>query len=181
MIQQSGSVISYQQLQRAFGYSSINTVRNHLAYLQESYLLYEVSAYSYKLKERSTLPKKNYACDIGMMNSLSTKATDDFGMKLETLVFLHLRRKTKNIFYLKSSQYDIDFAVTEDRKISSLIQVCFNISDERTRKRELSSLLNAAKKWKVTNLKIITWSNSEELHLEGVEIQVIPAWKFCLS
>lgn len=63
--------------------------------------------------------------------ALQTKSTDDLGMKLETLVFLHLRKITSEVFYLISSTFDVDFCIAEKRKPRFLIQVCYELNDEK--------------------------------------------------
>ena len=178
LIQQSGSITSIANLQESFGISSPNTVRTYFQYLQEVFLLYEVQGYSAKLKERSTRPKKYYACDLGLWSALNTKPTVDLGMRLETLVFLQLRRLNMNVFYLKDSGFDIDFCIVQDRKPSQLIQVCYSMQAGKTREREIKSLIAAARAYHLSSGTIVTWDESENFVEQGTEIDVVPAWKF---
>jgi predicted AAA+ superfamily ATPase len=179
LVQQSGSLPGLGKLMETFRYKSVNTLRKHISYLQDAYLLHEVSAYSYKILERSTSPKKYYACDTGLMNALNVRPTPDFGMRLETLVYLHLRRSIGSIHYLKTKEYDVDFVAVENRQITKLIQVCYDMSAPNTRERELRSLVLAAKEWNVRDLKVITLSQEEKIQQDGLDIFVVPAWKFC--
>ncbi|MGK5083393.1 ATP-binding protein [Bdellovibrionota bacterium FG-1] len=181
LIQQSGSLTSLKKTLVSFQYRSVNTLRAHISYIQDSYLLYEVCAYSHKIRERSTSPKKNYACDTGMMAALHTKPTPDWGMRFETLVFLQLRRTYPEIFYAKGPDYDVDFAITQDRKISRLIQVCYDLNAPETLERELRSLICAAKKFPNARLQLITRNDERIIEQEGIKIEIVPGWKFCLT
>lgn len=180
LTQQSGSMTSLEKIKTAFEISSVNTVRSYLEYLKETFLFYEVRGYSSKLKERSTRPRKLYTCDLGMWSALNTKPTPDLGMKLETLVFLHLRRLTDQIFYLKESDMDVDFCILKGRKIGFLIQVAYSMENEKTEKRELRSLVHAAQKYKLLESYIVTMDEERLITEEGILIRVLPAWKFLL-
>jgi predicted AAA+ superfamily ATPase len=179
LIQSSGSLTSLQKLQRAFSFKSINTVRAYIGYLHDTYILHEVQAYSFKLRERSTLPRKAYACDVGLMTALHTKSTSDLGARLETLIFLHLRRHTSEVYYLKSSKFDIDFCLVTQGKIKTLIQCCYSIEASKTREREINALLAAAQAYGVDDLRIVTWSHREAIKCGQLTIDVVPAWEFC--
>ena len=62
----------------------------------------------------------------------------------------------------------------------ALIQVSYSISDEETRKREVLSLLKAAKYLKVNNLTIITYEQEDIINTQGYVINVVPLWKWLL-
>lgn len=180
LIQTSGAMTSLQKLRDAFSFKSINTVKNYIGYLHDTYVLHEVQAYSFKLKERSTLPRKMYACDVGLMTALHTKPTTDLGARLETLVFLHLRRQTPEVYYLKSPKFDVDFCVVERGKIKTLVQCSYSIETPKTREREINALLSAAEVYGLEDLKIVTWSHRETIRCGRSIIHVVPAWEFCL-
>jgi predicted AAA+ superfamily ATPase len=58
---------------------------------------------------------------------------------LENAVYLHLRRKHpfgKGLFYFKE-KYECDFLCIEKQSVSTLIQVCWNLENPETEKREI--------------------------------------------
>jgi predicted AAA+ superfamily ATPase len=185
LIQNSGGLTSLEILKKTFDFKSINSLRNYLGYLQDVYLIYELSAYSYKIKERSTLPKKYFAGDLGMMRALNSKPTPDLGAKLETLVFIELKRREQEIFYLKGDGYDVDFCISKNSKIKSLIQVCYSMTSEQVKKREIGSLVNAYKAFSklasIDSLIVITWDERLEIKIDGITIKVIPIWQWLLE
>lgn len=185
LIQNSACQISLNNLCRVFSLRSLNTIRQYVEYLQDSYLLYELTGYSNKLRERSTQPKKIYACDTGLIAALDSKPTPDWGQRLETIVFLHLRRRfPQQLYYWKSQKHEVDFAIVEDRRITRLVQVCYSLSSERTRKREIAALVAACERHQLKQAQIITWSERAQLRVQlgesgGLTIDVLPAWQFC--
>ncbi len=181
LVQQSGSMTSLANLEETFQINSINTLRSYFQYLQEVFLLYEVQGYSGKLKERTTRPRKYYVCDLGMWSALNTKPTLDLGMRLETLIYLHLSRSFPHVYYLKEPGFDIDFCVVKERTPTLLIQVCYSIQNSATRTREIRSLVSAAKQYRMKSGTIVTWDDEDSLVEEGIEIRIVPAWKFLLS
>ena len=107
---------------------------------------------SYKKSEQS-LPKI-YFIDNGL---LSLNGIDDKGRLLENLVFLELIRRNKDIAYYQNSlKEEVDFIVKEGKKVTSLIQVCYDAQDFMTRDRELRILLKASEEFKCNNLILLT-------------------------
>ena len=81
----------------------------------------------------------------------------------ENLVFLELKRRGKEIYYWKSSQEkEVDFIIKEGLSVKQLIQVCYDISDYDTKKREIKALLKASDELKCNNLLVITENKEME-------------------
>jgi predicted AAA+ superfamily ATPase len=115
------------------------------------------------------------------MRALNVKSQPDLGMRLETMVFIHLKQRHDEIYYLKSSHFDVDFVIKEQFKITELIQVCYDLSKEKTKTREVKSLIAAAIELKVSSLKIITRDDTDIISIEGFKIQVIPVWQYLVD
>ncbi|MFN0062429.1 MAG: ATP-binding protein [Myxococcaceae bacterium] len=178
VVQTSGSLVSYQKLARTFDFKSVHTVKRYLGFLEEAYLVQEVLAYSNKLKERVTLPRKYYAIDAGLIRSLRVKPTQDRGSELETLVFLQLRRQTRELYHYRTPAADVDFVVCEGGKPSLLVQACWSLRDESTRAREIKSLLAAGKLLRTSRHILVTWDEEETIEVGKKVIRVVPVWKF---
>ena len=66
--------------------------------------------------------------------------------------------------------------------IYQLIQVTWDMSEETTRRREISGIIEAAESTSCRNLLIITEDSSKEIKLEnGMIINVMPAWRWLLG
>ena len=59
-----------------------------------------------------------------------------------------------------------------------LIQVCWDISDEKTFNREIRGLKSAMDEFSITSGTIVTWD--DEASLEN-NINVVPIWKWLLN
>ena len=63
----------------------------------------------------------------------------------------------------------------------TVYQVCYDLSSEKTRTREINSLLTGAKATRCDNLYIITDFQSETITWDGKTIKVVPAHEWLLN
>ncbi len=107
--------------------------------------------------------------------------SEGFGQMAENLVFMELKRRGKEIYYWKDQkQREVDFVVKDGLKISSLIQVCWNVGDKVTKKREISGLTAAMDTFKLHKGIVITEDYAGEETVNGLRIAYIPLWKWLL-
>ena len=59
-----------------------------------------------------------------------------------------------------------------------LIQACYDLSDYRTREREINGLLKASDRLKATQLLIITPEEEGTEEVKGRRIRLIPFWRW---
>jgi predicted AAA+ superfamily ATPase len=163
---------------------SPNLVLEILSYLEEAYLLFQVPIFSYKIKDQKLYPKKFYCIDSGIINAVTIKFSENLGRLYENMVavFLFRQRGKKNIFYWKSKlQEEVDFVVKEGLNVKQLIQVCYQLSDKKVKKREVSALLKADKELNCpgeTELVIIT-RDLQKREKHGLrKIIYVPLWKW---
>ena len=120
----------------------------------------------------------------GLRDAVLLLQSDDDGKKLENTVFLQLYRQRTpidRIFYYQGKG-ECDFAVWRGVDIYQLIQVTWDMSEETTRRREISGIIEAAESTSCRNLLIITEDSSKEIKLEnGMIINVMPAWRWLLG
>jgi predicted AAA+ superfamily ATPase len=178
LIQNSSQKSSFQNLVNQFNFKSLTTVRKYLGYLMDVFLVAELRGYSYKLTERSTSRPKIYSCDVGLMNALWTKPTQDLGAKLETLVFNSLVKRKNEIYYFANQQHEVDFGIVFDRKIKQLIQVCYSLTNEKTYERETKALLFFSKKYDCDDLLILTANEKYEKKIGSKSIKIQPVFEW---
>ncbi len=63
--------------------------------------------------------------------------------------------------------------------IQQLIQVCWSLESESTRKRELRGLRAAMEETGCSQGTIVTWQD-ESKRVEDPDIEVVPGWRFML-
>ena len=163
---------------------SPNLVLQILSYLEEAFLIYQVPIFSYKVKEQKLYPKKFYCIDTGIINAVTTKFSENIGRLYENTVAISLIRQNgkDKVFYWKSNTHEeVDFVIKEGLKIKKLIQVCYELSNEKTKKRELASLVKASKELKCKQLLIITRDYAGAEKIGSQVIVYVPLWKWLLE
>ena len=165
---------------------SSHTVDNYINYLTEAYLLVELQKYSVKSKNR-IYDRKVYAVDVAMMDGREDAFVgDNLGWRLETLVYIELLRRNRplerDIYYYKNiNGYEADFVVCKGNKVQEIYQVCYDLSSDKARKRELRGLLTAAKETKCDKLFLITDFHRDTIQQEGKTVKIMPAYEWMLG
>lgn len=179
------AIVVDKKLKEAFGFGSQHTAKNYVGYLKQAYLLVGLHKYSPKSQQRLTADKI-YPIDVSLMNRRSDAFSgENFGWRLETIVYLELLRRYKSqgfdIYYFSERSGECDFVICEGRKAVVAIQVSYDIFNEKTRKREISGLLLAAKKTGCKNLLLLTDHSYEDIETEDYKIAVRPVFDYLLN
>lgn len=179
------TVVVEKALQETFGFKSQHTAKNYLSYLKQAYLLVGLHKYSPKSRQR-IIDEKVYPIDVALMNKRTDAfAGDNLGWRLETIVYMELLRKYKrqglDIYYFSNRYGECDFVICEDRKAVLAVQVSYDISSEKTRKREIAGLLLAARNTGCENLLLLTDHNYEDVTHDGYTIAIRPVFDYILK
>lgn len=174
----SPSIAATQELTDLFHFKSLHTTKNYIDYLKQAYLLIGVSKYATKSKLR-IVQEKLYAVDVAMMNMRENAfSAENLGWRLETIVLIQLLRKCKlngwDICYFKDRGSECDFLVCKGNQVQQCIQVSYDISSEKTRKRELKGLKTAAQITGCKNLLLLTDHEYGDTIFEGFDILIRP-------
>jgi len=179
--------MSFNKLKNVFGIKKVETIKNYVSYLSQTFLFFVLERFSFKLKQQMIAPKKVYCIDTGLINAISFRASKDLGKLMENLVVIELLRRKSywhdawEIYYWKDHQQrEVDFVIKEEQKVKQLIQVCYNIEDFNTKERELKALDKASKELKCNNLLVITWDYEAEEEFKEKMIRFVPLWKWLL-
>ena len=141
-----GSVVSPNNIADTLKKSSAeklshNTVLKYLRYFTESYLIYPVRLYNIKGKRLLESNYKYYVVDLGLKNIIQTNSPyTDLGHKLENVVYFELLRRGGEVYAGRSQKGEVDFVVKKPSGVTEYYQVAYTVNDEKTLKRELSSL-----------------------------------------
>ncbi len=167
----AGNEFSYNGLKKAFDIGAATTVSNIVSYFEDSYLISTVPRFSYSYKKQVMNPRKAYAIDHGLARANSVSFSRDKGRILENVVYLHLRRRYKEIFYFREKS-ECDFIVKDREGGLRALQVCYRL-DEDNLQREVKGLREAMETLDIKKGTIVTLDQDERLE----NIEVIPAWK----
>ena len=162
---------------------SKNTVYEYFSYLEDVGFVLPIRKFSEKESLRSVA--KLYVVDNGFPTIYGLK---DLGHRMENVVAIEILRKKHyfnpliNVYYwLDRQQREVDFVVTEGFSVKELIQVCYDVDDLNTKKREVKALLNASKETGCKNLYVITWDYDDVEVVDSKKVKFIPLWKWLYS
>ncbi len=160
--------ISANELAGELGMSSVATTKKFCDYLNEPYLFFYLPRFNNKLKLMNKAPKKVYVVDNGFVQSTAFNLSENLGRLLENQVFVELLRRgyipgQTLFYYCTRNDKEIDFVTRKGAKVEQLIQVCYDMTSEKTRKRELDALVEAAAELLCENLLTITNSQEEKI------------------
>ena len=164
---------------------SDHTIDTYCGYLQEAFLLLVLKKFSYKSRERIR-DSKIYVIDNAFIsNRTNTFSTENLGWRLENAIYIELLHRASkrfaDVFYYRDRTFEIDFIVAKDGVVEELYQVCYDMTNEKTRKREVNSLLQGATKFHCSNLTILTFDEQETITEGDYTIQVKSASQWLLN
>ncbi len=155
-----------------------NTLYEFLDYAQSVYLALTLRRYDTSLVAQELGEKKVYTIDIGLNNAVEFRFSDNIGKSLENAVFLELRRRELEIYYYRDSKSECDFLVANNGKIIEVIQVTYDMSEPETKAREIKGVVDACKKFNLASGKIITFDTMEMVEHDGINIEVVPFYRY---
>jgi len=156
-----------------------NSLYEYLDHLTDAFLFYKVPIHSRSEKARLINPPKIYTIDTGLLNAMSFRNSFNNRQLLETMVFMHLRRNGYDTEYVNTKDgREVDFLTRHKTSgETKLIQVCWDISDQKTFARELDGLKSAMAEFSLSTGTIVTWDDETTIEKN---IRVVPVWKWLL-
>lgn len=156
--------------------TSTASIIDYVRLIKDACLMFSLDNYASKFTEKETA-KKHYFTDNGL---LSIFLTDSKSPLLENLVAITLNKKYNHDaemphLYYYNRNIEVDFYVPEE---GLAIQVSYTLEDADTRKRETSALVALHQLHPLRKAVIITYDEEETIEAEGLQIEVIPIWKW---
>lgn len=172
------------RLSTLFGVSD-HTIENYYSYLKEAFLLLGIPKFSYKSQERLR-SEKTYVVDVAFVSDrVGTFSTENLGWRLENIVCIELLRRAHkeyaDVFYYRDRQWEVDFVVAKNGRVTRLIQVSYDISSEKTLKREITALAKAAESFGCEDLTLLNFSDSMTIDHGGHTIHILPASEWLVN
>lgn len=165
LISNSTHLFTYNSVAKAIGVKSADTVKDYISYLEETYLVGQLTKYDVKVGEQIKSPKKIYFIDNALVGIIGFSFSGNDGSRLENAVYIELRRRGKELFYHNDGN-ECDFIVREGLRITEAYQVCVSMQEEKTRQRELEGIRSAMKAYSLSEGYIITRDETEDVKVE---------------
>jgi len=169
------SKVSVNNLSKHLQVKSSHTISEYIKYLENSFLIFTVNKFSYKLKEQLSSFKKIYITDHGFINALSVNFSENKGRLLENIVAIELKRhclfRNNEFFYWDNYHFECDFVIKRRKQIVSLYQVCAELNINN-KKREIAGLVGAMKEFGLKKGYILTESQEDEIRVNNYKISI---------
>lgn len=159
--------------------------------LEQAHLYDGVSEYSTSFSPSSTATRKVYAVDTGMAHAVSRASQQDAGKRLETAVHNELARRAASgridtvcsLTVPSAKKEKVDFVVGDALSLEpyGLIQVTVDMAADRTRAREIGSLVAAMRYAGVREGLVVTLRERSTIEVPEGIIEVVPAWQWALE
>jgi len=180
-----GSPTSVQRIgqdMNALGHRfTAETLYKYLRYLNEAFILHQVSVFSESERIRSRNYKKIYAEDWGLAQAISPLGTLTHSRLFENMIFVELMRRGYDVSYARTREnQEIDFYARRASGDSCLVQVCYDLH-AGNEEREVAPLASAAAYYGVKNTYVVTADQQRVIEIGDVAVQVQPAWKWLLQ
>ncbi len=170
------TLVSYNRLKDQLRLGSVNTIKNYIEYLEDSWLFFTSNVYDYSVRRQQVAPKKIYAIDTGLARSVGFTFSPNTGHLLENLVFLALRQRTHDVYYFASpAGLEVDFYLPGDRQ---LVQVVQTMDQPGTHEREVRALTAAMRSLEIERALILADANLPPI-VNGehtIEVRSLAEW-----
>lgn len=172
---------TYNSVAKAVDIKSPDTIKSYIDFVEDTYLVRQLTKFDYSVSSQMRSPKKIYFIDNALIHKIGFNATSNLGSSLENAVCVELLRRGKDIYYYADTQ-ERDFIVREGVTIVEAMQVTVSIKDPVIRERELKGLLAAMNKYQLFKGTIITLEDEEEITVNPQQqISIRPIWKWLLQ
>lgn len=178
------SKLSLHKLTASLDIKSSHTTKDYIRYLENTFLIFTLPKFSYKLKEQLSSFKKVYVIDNGLVTALTSTFSENRGRFLENAVAVELKRRSvlenTELFYWDNYARECDFVVKKGKDVVAAYQVTTDLTMQN-QDREIKGLLTALETFHLKEGVIITESSEDLLDRDGFTIRVVPAWKWMLE
>lgn len=173
----AGSRTSFNKLSKILGLS-LDTVKDYIGYLEMAFLVKPLEKWTTSWSEKVYAQKKIYLWDNGIKTLLT--GSGDAGNKAENAVFMELLRNGMACGYYAESEREVDFVTgTPENPLPIEVKYLDNFDWQDKRYAGIRLFL---RRFPATKEALVITKNVEmTLKVNGVEIDVVPLWKFLLS
>lgn len=166
----SNNVTNYLNSQKSS--VTYKTVNNYIDYFCNAFAFYRIGRYDIRGKKYLKKLNKFYLADHSFRYARLGITNIDYGRTYENIVAIELLRRGYKLYVGTLYKKEIDF-VAQKRNEKFFIQVSENISDEKTFKREVDSLLKIKEAYPKI---LIARTRHNDYTYEGIIIKDIANW-----
>lgn len=182
-LQNPGSYLSVNKMYKSLkslGFAiGKDALYDFMHYFEDAYAFFAVPLYTLSKRQEDIHPKKIFPIDPGLITAFTLNQQMTAASRLETTVFLHLRRQHENLcYFITNDGSEIDLVPVVHGVPQGLYQASVTLKEPSTRNREIRALQAAMPQLQQTEGWIITLDEEEEIDLPEGKIWVMPLWKW---
>ena len=171
LLSNAGAPFYYNTLAKAVN-SNENTVRNYLEYAHRSYIVADITNFSFSLKEGTRSHHKVYGIDSGLLNAVGFQFMQRGSMLLENIVYNELiNNGYEEISFNRQPNCECDFIAQKEGRFHAF-QVCHELTP-LNQTREIAGF-NAIGNPAVASKTILTYNQEDTIE----DIRIVPFWIF---
>jgi len=174
LVENTACRFTASKMLKPLGIASASTVSQWCEWIEKAYLFFFVPIFSDSEKARLLNPKKVYCVDTGLEYAVSSRRIPNDGARFENLVYLALRRWTKDISYFDDDG-ECDFIVRDRHAVTAVIQACTKLTDD-CRDREIDGLCRAMDTFGLDSGTIVTEDQRDRITVANRTIDIVPFW-----
>ncbi len=141
-----------------------DTLYNYLEAFTSTFIMNKV--YRYDIHGKNTLKTLNkyYATDLGIKQIKTNSEELNLSVALENVVYNDLLAKNYKVYIGKTKKGEIDFVAIKNN-VTKYIQVCYDLSDEKTREREINAFCDFD-----SNEKYIITMDKNKYNIKNIKV-----------
>ena len=150
-----------------------NSLYDFMRMAESIFLVHTIKKYSSKISIQEFGERKVFVIDNGLLSAVVFQFSADTGKAMEQTVFWELRRRKDAVYFMKNG-FECDFITVSASGSKEVIQVCYDISNPYTLKREVKGITAASRKLGLSRGTIITYDEQDTIKEKGVSIDMVP-------
>ena len=175
----TGSLISVNKLYRDFTSQGLKigkaTLYDYLNMIEDAFIVFTASKYDPSSRRQLQAPQKIHLLDPGLLNAYCISPEANMGHRFESLVFLHERRKRRELNYYRNG-FELDICWNDGEVF---VNAVWNMSDMDTKEREQRALNKGRKLWPQVESRLV-YGIADNIPAE-IKDYAIPAWKYFMN
>lgn len=141
-----------------------DTLYKYLDALCSTFMINRVYRYDVTGKNILKSLNKFYATDLGIKRIKTNKKEVNYSQSFENIIYNELIKKGYEVYVGKTSKGEIDFTIIKNNE-TKYIQVCYDLSDEKTREREFGTFDSIDDNYP----KYVISNNKEDYSMNGIK------------
>lgn len=176
LITGSGGPVTANRLRDRLKIKAVSTAAEHMLLAERAGLVSFVPILSDSPARQAVNPRIVYAADTALLSAVSLSGQTDRGQLFATMIFNHLRSRSRSVCYTLE-RGGCDFVATDADGIVRCVQACYD-DDPDLMEAKTEGLWQALRLTGTRQGTIVTPDRSGRLELDGMEIGITDADSF---